>query len=292
MKPAPFAYHRVERLESALALLDRHGDDARLLAGGQSLVPMLNLRIARFRHLVDLNRLGELDFLREAEGGIEIGALTRHAAIERSGLLERRCPILPTAAHKIGHFAIRERGTLGGSLALADPAAELPLVATLLDAELELASSNGLRTVRARAFFVSVFTTALEPKEVLTRVTFPALAPGEGWGFRGLSRRAGDFAMVNAAATVELNGEGNRIERVRLALGGVGTTPIALAGLERAQRGVPPEPKWPEVVAARAAEQVEPHADQHASAETRRDLVCVLLARALHDALGRAKSGG
>lgn len=292
MKPAPFAYHRVERLESAFALLDRHGDDARLLAGGQSLVPMLNLRVGRFGHLVDINHLRELDFLREAEGRIEIGALTRHAAIERSELLERRCPILPAAARDIGHVAIRERGTLGGSLALADPAAELPLVATLFDAELELASSGGRRTVGARSFFLSVFTTALEPNEVLTRATFPALAPGEGWGFRGLSRRAGDFAMVNAAATAELNGEGSRIERLRLALGGVGTTPIALAGLECAQRRVLPEPKWPEAVAAQAAEQVEPHGDQHASTETRRELVRVLLARALRDALARAKSGG
>jgi carbon-monoxide dehydrogenase medium subunit len=292
VKPAAFDYHRVERLEEAFVLLDRHGDEARLLAGGQSLVPMLNFRIGRFGHLVDINRLRELDFLREAERSVEIGALTRHAAIERSELLQRHCPILTAAARDIGHVAIRERGTFGGSLALADPAAELPLIATLLDAELDLASSNGRRTVRAREFFLSVFTTALEPNEVLTRATFPVLAPGAGWGFHGLSRRVGDFAVVNAATTVVLDGDGDRIERLQLALGGIGTTPIALAGLERAQRGVLPEPEWPEVVAARAAEQVEPHGDQHASAETRRDLVRVLLARALRDALRRAKAGG
>jgi CO/xanthine dehydrogenase FAD-binding subunit len=160
-------------------------------------------------------------------------------------------------------------------------------MATLLNAELELASSSGTRTVRAREFFITVLTTALEPNEVLTRASFPALGPREGWGLRWLSRRIGDFALVNAAATVSLDTDG-RIERLRLALGGTGPTPEALADLEAGQRGAVPDRDWPDAVAAGAAERVEPHSDPHASAAYRRDLVRVLLARALRDALGRA----
>lgn len=284
MKPAPFEYHRVHRLEEAFALLDRHGDEARLLAGGQSLVPMLNLRIARFDHLVDINALSDLDFVRPSNGRVEIGALTRHEALERSALLRRQCPILPAAAHNVGHYAIRQRGTFGGSLALADPAAELPLIATLLDAELELAASTGQRTVRARDFFVSVLTSALASNEVLVRAVVPTLQPKEGWGLRWLCRRAGDFAIVTAAATVQRAADGS-IERLRLALGGVGPTPLALVALERSEVGVMPDPQWSAAVAERAAGQVEPESDPHASADLRRELVRVLLGRALGDAL-------
>ncbi|MGH6895475.1 MAG: FAD binding domain-containing protein [Geminicoccaceae bacterium] len=291
MKPAPFAYHRVASRDEAFALLDRHGDEARLLAGGQSLVPMLNLRIARVGHLVDINPLGELDFVRPADGAIEVGALTRHVTLERSELVRRACPILAAAAHRIGHLAIRERGTLGGSLALADPAAELPMIATLLDADLELGSSRGSRSIGARAFFVAMLTTALQPNEVLIRARFPALAPGEGFGLRALSRRAGDFAIVMAGATVRLD-DRHRVGHVRLALGGAAPTPLALTRLERVQQGTTPDADWPDAVAAVAAAEVEPHGDQHASAEHRRELVRVLLARALRDALARADAGG
>jgi aerobic carbon-monoxide dehydrogenase medium subunit len=287
VKPAPFAYHRADSLDQALALLDQHGDEARLLAGGQSLVPMLNLRIARFGHLVDINPLRDLDCAREADGVLEIGALTRHVTLERSDLVRRLCPILTSAARTIGHVAIRERGTLGGSLALADPAAELPLIATLLDAELEVASAGGRRRLRARDFFVGVLTTALEPNEALVCARFPTLVRGEGFGLHALSRRAGDFALVNAAATARL--DAGRIAQVRLALGGVGATPVALAALEEAQRGVTPDADWPEAVADAAMREVEPHDDPHASADYRRDLVRVLLARALGDALAGAR---
>jgi aerobic carbon-monoxide dehydrogenase medium subunit len=287
VKPAPFEYHRAETLDQALALLDRHGDEARLLAGGQSLVPMLNLRIARFGHLVDINPLRDLDYVREADGALEIGALTRHATLERSDLVRRLCPVLTSAARTIGHVAIRERGTLGGSLALADPAAELPLIATLLDAELEIASSGGRRHVSARDFFVGVLTTALEPNEALVCARFPTLAEGEGFGLHALSRRAGDFAIVNAAATVRL--DGGRVAQVRMALGGVGATPVPLAGLEEAQRDAAPDADWAEAVSEAAVREVEPHDDPHASADYRRDLVGVMLARALGDARGGAR---
>jgi carbon-monoxide dehydrogenase medium subunit len=287
VKPAPFAYHRATSLDQALALLDRHGDEARLLAGGQSLVPMLNLRIARFAHLVDINPLRDLDYVRETGGALETGALTRHVTLEHSELVRRLCPILAAAAKRIGHVAIRERGTLGGSLALADPAAELPLIATLLDAELEIASSTATRRVRARNFFVDVLTTALQPNEALVCARFPALAQGEGFGLHALSRRAGDFAIVHAGATLRL--DGGRVAQLRMALGGVGATPMALASLEQAQTGATPDAAWAEAVAEAAATEVEPHDDPHASADYRRDLVRVLLARALGDALGSAR---
>jgi aerobic carbon-monoxide dehydrogenase medium subunit len=287
MKPAPFEYHRAASLDQALALLDQHGDEARLLAGGQSLVPMLNLRIARFAHLIDINPLRDLDYVRETDGGFEIGALTRHVTLERSVPVQRLCPILTAAAKNIGHVAIRERGTLGGSLALADPAGELPLIATLLNAELELASSARRRRIRARDFFVGVLTTALAPNEVLVCARFPALAADEGFGLHAVSRRAGDFAIVHAGATVRL--DGGRIARLRMALGGVGATPLALSTLEQAQTGATPDATWAEAVADAAASEVETHDDPHASADYRRDLVRVLLARALGDALGSAR---
>jgi carbon-monoxide dehydrogenase medium subunit len=279
MKPAPFAYHRAANLDQALALLDRHGDEARLLAGGQSLVPMLNLRIARFAHLVDINPLHDLDYVREAAGGLEIGALTRHVTIERSELVRRLCPVLGTAARSIGHVANRERGTLGGSLALADPAGDLPLIAVLLDAELEIASSTQRRRMPARAFFMGVMTTALEPNEVLLAARFPALATNEGFGLHAVTRRAGDFSIVHAGATMRL--VDGRIANLRMALGGVGATPVALDALEQAQVGVTPDATWAAVVARAAAAEVQPHDDPHASADYRRDLVAVLLARAL-----------
>ena len=288
MKPAPFEYHRAGNLEQALALLDEHGDEARLLAGGQSLVPMLNLRIARFGHLVDINPLRDLDYVRETGDALEIGALTRHVTLERLDVVRRLCPIVASAARTIGHVAIRERGTLGGSLALADPAAELPLIATLLDAELEIASSTQRRRLRARSFFVDVLTTALQSNEALICARFPALADCEGFGLHALSRRAGDFAIVNAAATLRLDGTG-KIAGLRMALGGVGATPVALALLEEAQVGATPDADWAEAVAEAAAREVEPHDDPHASADYRRDLVRVLLARALGDALDSAR---
>jgi CO/xanthine dehydrogenase FAD-binding subunit len=288
MKPAPFAYHRAETLDQALALLDRHGDEARLLAGGQSLVPMLNLRIARFAHLVDINPLHGLDYVREVAGELEIGALTRHVTIERSELVQRLCPILTAAAKSIGHVAIRERGTLGGSLALADPAGDLPLIAVLLDAELEIASSANRRRMRAREFFVDVLTTALEPNEVLVGARFPALARDEGFGLHAVTRRAGDFALVHAGATLRLDGAG-KVEQARMALGGVGATPLALDALERAQLGVTPDAAWTRALAQAATAEVHPHDDPHASADYRRDLVAVLLERALGDALDGAR---
>jgi len=287
LKPAKFEYHKPETLDEALALLARYGDDARVIAGGQSLVPMMNIRLARPDHVIDINGIDGLSYIRANDGSVETGALTRHRQIAESSLLMQACPPLPAAARNIGHYALRERGTIGGSLALADPAAEFPLMATLLDAEISVSSAAGKRAIPARDFFVSVFTTSLEPAEVVTEASFRALARHEGWGFRWLARRSGDYAIVNATATLAVDDSG-RIDRIAMALGGVGATPIRLTGLEQDARGEAAEGDWARDIAAQAAAQTEPESDKHASAAYRKELIEVLLAAALGDALDRA----
>lgn len=288
MKPARFEYHAPSALDAALALLAQYGDDARLIAGGQSLVPMMNLRLARPDHLIDINGIDGLSQIHPDDRSVEIGALTRHRQIEHSPELMQLCPPLPAAARNIGHYALRERGTIGGSLALADPAAEFPLMAMLLDAEVQLRSAAGERKVPAREFFVSVFTTALEPEEIVTAVRFRLLVQGEGWGFRWFARRSGDYAIVHAAATLVLNAN-RRIDRVAMVLGGVGATPIRLTDLEQRAFGREASGNWASEIATEAAAQMEPESDKHTSAEFRRELIEVLLAAALEDSLKRAE---
>jgi len=286
MKPAKFEYHAPETLDEALILAAQHGDDARVIAGGQSLVPMMNIRLARPDHVIDINNIEGLSYIRSSNGSVEIGALTRHHQIEQSSELTQLCPPLPAAARNIGHYALRQRGTVGGSLALADPAAEFPLMAMLLDAEIVARSAAGERGILARDFFISVFTTSLEPGEIVTGVRFPALGQGDGWGFRWLARRSGDYAIVNAATTLTLDGAGN-IDRIAMALGGVGATPVRLTRLEQEVRGKAATGDWAREIAAQAAAQTEPESDKHASAEYRRELIEVLLAAALENALDR-----
>lgn len=288
MKPPSFEYHVPTTLGDALALAGEYGDDARVIAGGQSLVPMMNMRLARPDHVIDINGIDGLSYVRADTAVVEIGALTPHSDVERSAELARRCPLLPAAARNIGHYALRQRGTMGGSLALADPAAELPMMAMLLDGEMEARSARQTRRIAAADFFVSVYTTALEPGEIVTAARFRALGEREGWGLRWLSRRAGDYAIVNAAATLGLDAIG-RIDRIALALGGVGATPLRLTVLEQRAVGQAPAPDWARDIAAKAAASIEPESDRNASAAYRRELVAVLLRRALDDALARAK---
>ena len=288
MKPARFEYHAPSTLDEALALLAQYGDDARIIAGGQSLAPLMNMRLARPDHLIDINGIDGLSQIRSDNGSVEIGALTRHRQIEHSPELMRLCPPLAAAARNIGHYALRERGTIGGSLALADPAAEFPLMAMLLDAEIQVRSIAGERKVPARDFFISVFTTALEPEEIVTVARFRLMAHGEGWGFRWFARRSGDYAIVHAAATLVLNASG-RIDRIALALGGVGATPLRLTGLERQVIGGATSGNWVAEIAAAAAAQIEPESDKNASAEYRQELIEVLLSGALEDSLKRTQ---
>lgn len=220
MKPSPFRYHAPRSVDECVALLAEHGDDAKLLAGGQSLVPLMNLRLAAPEVLVDVNRIAELDYVRDEGDRLAIGALTRHRTLATSETVRAACPILGAAAELVGYPAIRNRGTLGGSLAHADPASELPCVAVALDAELVAAGPRGRRTIAAGDFFLSHFTTVLEPDELLIEARFPRLGAADRWAFVEFSRKSGDFAV--AAVAAELGLRDGRIGRARIGVGGVG----------------------------------------------------------------------
>jgi carbon-monoxide dehydrogenase medium subunit len=286
VKPGAFRYHRPATLDGALGLLAEHGEMAKAIAGGQSLVPMMNLRLAQPAELIDLGDVAGLDVVREHGSFIEVGALVRHQAVADSELLRQRCPLLAEAASGVGHYAIRQSGTLGGSLAHADPAAQLPLVAVTLGAQIELASRRGRRTVRAADFFVSVMTTALEPDELIVAVRFPVADEREGQAFRLFSRRCGDFAIVSVAASLQLRA--GQVERLRLGVGAVEAVPKLLDDLSARQRGRRADAAWAAEVAAAARDAVEPEDDDRIPALYRRELTETLVARALTAALERA----
>ena len=285
MKPPPFAYHAPTQLDEALALLERYGDDAKVLAGGQSLMPLLNFRLSYPSALIDINHVAELSYLRQENGQVCIGALTRQRAIEFSELVRRQLPLLYEATMLVGHLPIRTRGTIGGSLAHADPAAEYPAVALVLDADLVLQSPEGQRRVSAEEFFVSYLTTALAPNEVVTEIRFSPTPPTSGWAFEEVARRHGDFALAGVAGVIDADGE--QCRTARLAAAGVGPTPIRLRAAEDilVQEGMTEQSI--QRAAAKAAELVEPDSDIHASADFRRHLTEVLTRRAIQRALER-----
>ena len=291
MKPAPFEYFDPRTVEEAVSLLREHGEEAKILAGGQSLMPLLNMRMARPEALIDLSRVTGLDYIRETEGALAIGAMTTKRTVERSDLVESRQPLLHAATRLIAHPQIRNRGTVGGSMAHADPAAEYPAVALVLDAEQRAVGPDGERTIGAGDFFVSYLTTALGPAELLTEVRCPVLGDGTGWAFQEVSRRHGDFAMTGAAVTLAV-GKAGRCEEARIVLFGVGPTPIRAHGAERLVVGEAPEPPLLERAGRKAGEDLdEPLSDVHASAEFRRHLAEVLTRRALAEAAARAGGG-
>ena len=288
MKPAQFHYHAPATLDDALQLLALHGDEAKLLAGGQSLVPAMNVRLARPAHLIDINALTELAGVTEADKRIRIGALTRHHDVAIAPLVRERLPILAEAARHIAHYAIRQRGTFGGSLCHADPAAEWPLMSVLLDAELCTVSRQGSRRIAAQDFFQSVYTTDLATDELLLHADMTPLAPGEAWAYRQISRRAGDFAIVAVAVTLKLDGD--TLSAVRITLGGVSDRPLRLTAQEQASLGAVADAAWVSGLASEAAANLQDiNEDIHADAQYRRDVVRYLLAQALEDALQQAK---
>lgn len=288
MKPGKFTYHAPESLDAALQLLDEFGDDAKVIAGGQSLVPVMNLRLAQPEHLIDINAVSELVGIGEEGDHITIGSLTRHAEVESSILLANRCALLPAAARRIGHLAIRNRGTIGGSLCHADPAAEWSLVAILLDAQIFLHSIRGNRQAQAADFIRSVYTVDLEVDEILTAVAFPPLDAGEGWSIYQICRRSGDFAIVSVATTLSLDPYGN-VERLRLSLGGMDATPFRLGDVEQSASGKKPDSAWVDETAKLAANSGSPASDMHASAQYRRELAQHLTTKALNKALQRCR---
>ena len=239
MKPAPFEYVRPGSLEEALDVLRQRGDDAKVLAGGQSLVPMMNFRLARPAVIVDLNGLGDLAYIRPANGALALGAMTRQRTIEKSAVVRERAPLLAEATPLIGHLPIRTRGTIGGSLVHADPAAEYPVVMVALDAEFTLARQGGTRRVAAADFFETYLTTTIGPDEILTEIRLPGLPQKAAVAFLEISRRHGDFAIVAAAAVVDLDARG-QIAEARIALGGVGPKPVRARAAERLLAGQRP----------------------------------------------------
>ena len=288
MKPPRFEYLAPTSLDEALALLADHGDEAKVLAGGQSLVPLLNFRLVRPTYLIDLNEVAGLAYVRVDDGGVAIGAMTRQRAVEQSSVVAARCPLVADALPQIGHFQIRNRGTIGGSLAHADPAAELPAVVAALDGELVVRSRTGQRTLTPEQFFVAYLTTSVQPTELLVEVRVPATPPRTGTAFLEVSRRHGDFALVGVAATVTLD-EAGVCTGCAIALTGVGPTPVVARDAARALVGVKPTPEALEDVGRRAAAPLRPDGDLHASSEYRKHVAGVLTRRALARAAQRTQ---
>ncbi|HEU4559734.1 MAG TPA: xanthine dehydrogenase family protein subunit M [Longimicrobium sp.] len=288
MKPAAFDYHRAESVEHALELLQQHGWDAKLLAGGQSLVPAMNFRLAAPAVLIDLNRIPGLDYLRVEDGVLRIGAMARQHAAERSGDVAAAAPLIAQALPYVAHPQIRNRGTMGGSIAHADPAAELPAVMLALGARFRVFGPGGTRTVAADDFFTGLFATALEHDEMLGEIEVPVAGPGSGHAFIEISRRHGDFALAGLAASVQLDDDG-RCAGARIALLGVGEGPALAHGAAAALQGTEPTSDAIRAAADAARADVDPPYDIHASADYRRHLVGVLVSRALPLAFERAR---
>jgi len=292
MKPPPFDYAAPESLEEVLDLLAEHGPEAKLLAGGQSLIPVLNFRLAQPALLVDLNGLAELAFIDPGEdGALRIGALTRQRALERDAEVARHAPLLAEAVPWIAHPQIRNRGTVGGSLAHADPAAELPAVAVALEARFRLVSRDGERWVEAADYYRGLFDTALAPGEVLAEVHIAPCPPRTGWAFLEQARRRGDYAQVGLAAGLHLDEDGS-CRQARLVFLSVGNRPLVASRAAAVLEGQRPGEEGFDEALAEAAEiaagEIEPVDDVHASADFKRHLAGVLTRRAVHRAAERA----
>jgi len=288
MKPAPVDYVAAGSLDEALSLLAEHGSDAKPLAGGQSLIPLLNFRLARPTVLVDLNGLGELSYVRAGDGGgLSIGAMTRHSTLERNPQVAAAAPLLNAAAAFIAHPQIRNRGTLGGTLAHADPAAELPVVSVALEARFRIVSAGGERWAPAAEFFVGLLTADLQPGELLVEVAVPPMPPGSGWSFHELARRTGDYA--HAGVAVVLTRTGSACSRARLVYLSLGDGPMRARQAEQLleTQGVS-ESTIDEAAELAAASEIEPSGDIHASRAYKRHLARVLTRRALTEAWQRA----
>lgn len=291
MKPAPFRYERPASAEQALALLAEHGEDCKLLAGGQSLVPMLNFRLARPAVLIDIGAIAELDYIRKREGRLLIGAVTKQSSAEHSRMIASGWPILIEAVHWVAHPQVRNMGTIGGSVAHADPAAELPVACAALDAKLEVRSAaRGARTIAAEEFFVTHLTTVLEPDELLTEIEIPPLAPDTGWGFVEFARRHGDFALGGAAALLR-QAEDGTCEQAVLTLMTAAPTPLRASAAEQALQGSKLDDEALVEAAKLAVADLSPTGDIHGSSEYRKSLAETMALRALRDALARSRPG-
>jgi aerobic carbon-monoxide dehydrogenase medium subunit len=287
VKPPRFEYHAPRSIDEAVALLARYGGDAKVLAGGQSLMPLLNFRLARPAALIDVNRIAELAYVREDDGTVAFGAMTRQRTVEFSPVVARRLPLLREATRWVGHLPIRSRGTIGGSIAHADPSAEYPAVLTALDGAVVVQGPRGRRTLTPDRLFETYLTTRLAPDELLVEVRLPASPTGAGYAFEEFARRHGDFAIIGIAALVVRDGD--RCVAARLASAGAGPVPVRLRAAERILEGEGLGEAAIAAAAACAAELVDPDSDVHASAAYRRHLTQVLTGRALKRARERAR---
>jgi CO/xanthine dehydrogenase FAD-binding subunit len=288
MKPAPFEYHAVSSLDAALELLEQYGEDAKILAGGQSLVPMMNFRLVRPKYLIDINYVGSLSYIRQSNGHLHIGAMTRHRELERSPLVEQRNGLLVEGVRLIGHGAIRSRGTVGGSIAHADPTAELPTMLAALDGSVKVARRGGDRIIPWSEFFVTYFTTALEQGEICTEVIVPSPGPRMGWAFEEFTLRHGDFALVGAAVVLEIDAA-HRCSAASLAIGGAGPVPVRAKQAEAFLMGQQLTPQLMAEAGRLVSGEVEPEGDLHASEQFRRHLAGTMATRALVRAAERAE---
>jgi carbon-monoxide dehydrogenase medium subunit/6-hydroxypseudooxynicotine dehydrogenase subunit alpha len=280
MKPPPFEYDAPRTADEALEILARDPDETKVLAGGQSLVPLLNFRLARPGRLVDLNGIGELAYLRRKDGVLRIGTMTRQTTLERSSVVEKHWPLLTQAIRYVAHPQIRNRGTVGGSAAHADPSAELPVAFAALDAKFHVRSSSGTRTVEAKDFFLQPLMSAVEPGEMLAEIELAPMAPNTSTAFVEYARRHGDFALGGAAVVLEREDDG-RVRRAAIALLSAGPTPLRATEAERALQGQAIDDKTAAEAAAVAVRDLKPTGDLHGSTEYRKGLLEALIARAL-----------
>jgi aerobic carbon-monoxide dehydrogenase medium subunit len=287
LKPSKFTYHAPQSIDEAVSLLSRNDGSARVLAGGQSLIPIMNFRMASPSALVDLGKIPNLAYIREDGGAIRIGAMTRQRSIEFSPLIHDKLPLLHEAIGWVGHLPTRSRGTVGGSIAHADPSTEIPVVLQALEGEVTARGPNGERTIKAEDLFVGPLTTALEPNEILTEIRFPVMPADTGYAFEEFARRHGDFAIVAIAAAVGIDGGACRW--VRLAVAGAGPTPLKLTAAVAILLNKGLEPAAIDEASDAASEELlEPTSDNNGSAEFRRHLTKVLTGRAIRRAVAMA----
>lgn len=288
MKPAPFEYHAPSSLEEVLSLKSQHGEEAKLLAGGQSLVPAMNFRVVQPAMLVDLNRVAELSFIREEGNVIRVGAMARERHLEFDKSIEKRTPLLHEAVPFIAHPQIRNRGTIGGSIVHADPAAELPMLMVALSAKLKANNRSGERWMDAKEFFAGMFTTALEPDEILVEIEIPFMPPRTGWSFMEVAPRSGDYAMMGVAALVTLDKNG-KCESAKLVYLNAGDGPVDAVEAAKSLEGVTLNEKLIGSAASLASEkEINPFGNMHASVDFQRHLAKALTRKTLNQALQRA----
>ena len=289
MKPSAFDYHRAENLQHACELLCSSGDDTKILAGGQTLIAMMNFRLARPKVLIDISNIADRNQILDEDAGIRIRATTVQRFVETSASVRQRFPLLCHAIEHIAHFQIRNKGTIGGNLVNADPASELPAMSLAFDAEFEIISVAGRRTVPADKFFVTYYTTAVAPDEVLSSIRFAEPPQNSGWGFHEVARRAGDYALAGSSAVVTLDAAG-KCTRARIALFGVAPTPVRATAAEDVLIGQAYSEDLLKVSARNVQSVLDPEGDVHVTADYRRSVGEVLTVRALNDAFRRAKA--